>query len=81
MSRTFFAASQLGWVLLNGAALHFLGLGAPLGTPDWGAMIAEGRLYLDGALWVSGFPGLALANTVLAANVLADRTHEALTPR
>jgi peptide/nickel transport system permease protein len=76
-----FAASQLGWVLINGAALHFLGLGAPLGAPDWGAMIAEGRLYLEDAPWVSGFPGLALTTTVLAANVLADRAREALTPR
>jgi ABC-type dipeptide/oligopeptide/nickel transport system permease subunit len=76
-----FGASQLGWVLLNGAALHFLGLGAPLGTPDWGAMIAEGRLYLEDALWVSGFPGLALTATVLAANVLADRIRDALAPR
>ncbi|TET53790.1 MAG: ABC transporter permease [Anaerolineales bacterium] len=76
-----FGASQLGWVLLNGAALHFLGLGAPLGTPDWGAMIAEGRLYLEDAPWVGAFPGLALTTTVLAANLLADKVREALTPR
>ena len=76
-----FAASQLGWVLINGAALRFLGLGAPLGTPDWGAMIQEGRLYLEQAPWVSGFPGLVLTATVLAANVLSDRVREAVNPR
>jgi len=73
-----FAATQLGWVLLNGAALNFLGLGAPPGTPGWGAMLAEGRGYLRDAPWASTFPGLALALTVLAANLLGDGLQEAL---
>lgn len=73
-----FAATQLGWVLLNGAALNFLGLGAPLGTPEWGAMLNEGRGYLRDAPWVSTFPGLALTLTVLAANLLGDSLQDAL---
>lgn len=76
-----FAATQLGWVLLNGAALNFLGLGAPPGTPEWGAMLAEGRGYLRDASWVSAFPGLALTLTVLAANLVGDGLQEALRPR
>ena len=76
-----FAATQLGWVLLNGAALNFLGLGTPPGTPEWGAMLAEGRGYLRGAPWASTFPGLALTLTVLAANLLGDGLQEALRPR
>lgn len=76
-----FAATQLGWVLLNGAALNFLGLGAPPGTPEWGAMLAEGRGYLRGAPWASTFPGLALTLTVLATNLLGDGLQEALRPR
>ena len=76
-----FAATQLGWVLLNGAALNFLGLGAPPGTPEWGAMLAEGRGYLRDAPWVSTFPGLALTLTVLAANLVGDGLQEALRPR
>jgi len=75
-----FAATQLGWILLNGAALTFLGLGAPPGTPDWGAMLNEGRGYLRDAPWVSGFPGLALTLTVLAANLLGDSLQKALRP-
>jgi peptide/nickel transport system permease protein len=67
-----FAAIQLGWVLLNGAALSFLGLGAPPGSPEWGAMLAEGRAFLRDAPWISLFPGLALSATVLAANVVGD---------
>ncbi len=76
-----FAATQLGWVLLNGAALNFLGLGAPPGTPEWGAMLVEGRGYLRDAPWVSAFPGLALTLTVLAANLVGDGLQEALRPR
>jgi len=73
-----FAATQLGWILLNGAALNFLGLGAPLGTPEWGAMLNEGRGYLRDAPWVSTFPGLALTLTLLAANLLGDSLQRAL---
>lgn len=73
-----FAATQLGWILLNGAALNFLGLGAPPGAPEWGAMLAEGRRYLRGAPWASGFPGLALSSMMLAANLVGDGILEAL---
>jgi ABC-type dipeptide/oligopeptide/nickel transport system permease subunit len=76
-----FAATQLGWILLNGAALNFLGLGASLGTPEWGAMLNEGRAYLRDAPWVSGFPGLALTLTVLAANLLGDSLQKVLQPQ
>jgi ABC-type dipeptide/oligopeptide/nickel transport system permease subunit len=75
-----FAATQLGWILLNGAALNFLGLGAPLGTPEWGAMLNEGRGYLRDAPWASTFPGLALTLTVLAANLLGDGLQKTLQP-
>ncbi len=68
-----FAAIQLGWVLLHGAGLNYMGLGAPPGTPEWGAMLAEGRDYLRAAPWVAAVPGLALTFTVLAANILGDR--------
>lgn len=67
-----FAAAQLGWVLLNGAALNFLGLGVSPGVPEWGAMLAEGRGYLRDAPWAGLFPGLALTLTVLAANLAGD---------
>ncbi|HET92143.1 MAG TPA: ABC transporter permease [Chloroflexi bacterium] len=76
-----FAATQLGWILLNGAALNFLGLGVELGTPEWGAMLADGRGYLRDGPWASAFPGLALTLTVLAVNLLADGVQEATRPR
>ncbi len=68
-----FAVTQLGWVLLNGAALNFLGLGVPPGTPEWGAMLAGGRASLRDAPWAAVAPGAALTLTILAANILGDR--------
>ncbi len=76
-----FAATQLGWILLNGAALNFLGLGVALGTPEWGAMLADGRGYLRDGPWASAFPGLALTLTVLAVNLLSDGVQESARPR
>jgi peptide/nickel transport system permease protein len=60
------------------AALNFLGLGAPPGTPEWGMMLAEGRGYLRYAPWASVFPGLALTLTVLAANLAANAWQDAV---
>lgn len=73
-----FATTQFGWVLLNAVALSFLGLGPSPGVPEWGVMLAESRGYLRDAPWASGFPGLALTLTVLAANLLGDGLQEAL---
>jgi len=67
-----FAGAQLGSILLMMGALNFLGLGAAPGSPEWGMMLADGRGYLRQAPWASVFPGLALALTVLAANLLGD---------
>lgn len=68
-----FSLAQFGRILLSGASLNFLGLGAPPGTPDWAAMLDEGRSYFRVAPWMATFPGLALTLTVLAANLLGDR--------
>lgn len=75
-----FAATQLGWILVTGAALGFLGLGAPLGAPEWGAMLNEGRGFLREAPWISTSAGSALTATALAANLLGDRLQDALRP-
>lgn len=66
------ATLDLGFVILAGAALAFLGLGAQPPTPDWGAMIAQGRDYLISAWWIATLPGLAVSFTVLGFNMLGD---------
>ncbi len=72
---------ELGYALLNIGALSFLGLGAQPPTPEWGAMLAEGRTLLRDAPWVATAPGLAITLTVLAFNLLGDAMRDALDPR
>jgi len=63
------------------ASLSFLGLGVAPPTPSWGGMIAEGRTFLLVAPHVILFPGLALAATVLALQLLGDGLRDALDVR
>ncbi len=72
---------ELGYALLNIGALSFLGLGAQPPTPEWGAMLAEGRGLLRDAPWAPTAPGLAITLTVLAFNLLGDALRDALDPR
>lgn len=59
-------------MLVAASALSFLGVGAPLGAPAWGAMLAESRPYLYQAPWMLLAPAIALAGTVLSLNLIGD---------
>jgi peptide/nickel transport system permease protein len=72
---------QVGWLIIVESSLSFLGAGIPPPTPSWGSMIAEGRDYITRAWWVSLFPGLAIALTVLAFNLFGDWLRDMLDPR
>ena len=61
------------YMLLNGAALSFLGVGNEPGTPDWGVMLAEGRSAFRTAPWIGIAPGVAITLLVWTVNDLADR--------
>jgi len=74
---TFVAAAA---VLIE-AALSFLGVGVPAQTPSWGNMMAEGRNYVAVAFHIILYPGILLALTVLAINLLGDGLRDALDPR
>lgn len=67
--------------ILSTAYLGFLGLGAQPPTPEWGAMLANGRNYLRTATHVAVFPGIAIMLTVLALNVVGDGLRDALDPQ
>jgi peptide/nickel transport system permease protein len=72
---------DIGYVILSTSALSFLGLGAQPPTPEWGAMMTDARSYLRDAWWFPTFPGLALAVTVLAFNLVGDGLRDFLDPR
>lgn len=72
----------MGFTVLLAASLSFIGLGAQPPTPEWGAMINEGRNQLiSGSWWVSTFPGLAIMSLVLGFNLLGDGIRDVLDPR
>lgn len=72
---------DMGWIIIATAALSFLGFGAQPPTPEWGRMVSDGRIYLMRAWWVSVFPGMAIAFTVLGFNLLGDGIRDALDPK
>ena len=74
-------ALNLANVLLVEAGLAYLGLSVRAPAPTWGFMIAEATPYLRAAPWLVGVPGVAIALTVLAVNVLSDGLRAALNPR
>lgn len=75
------ATLSIGWAILSASALSFLGLGVQPPAPEWGAMLNEGRGYLRTAPWMTAVPGLAIALTVLAVNILGDALRDMLDPQ
>ena len=71
----------LAQAIMAEAGLSFLGLGAQPPTPSWGGMINNGSQAIRVAPWVSIFPGIALALTVLAFNLLGEGLKDMLDPK
>ncbi|QHV89258.1 ABC transporter permease [Streptomyces albidoflavus] len=63
------------------ASLSYLGLGVPKETVTWGAMLADGQLYLGTSWWVAVFPGVALMLTSLAINITGDALRDVADPK
>ncbi len=74
-------SQDMGYAILNIAALSFIGVGAQPPSPEWGAMIVAGRDFLRTAWWTCAFPGLAITFTVLGFNLVGDGLRDALDPR
>jgi peptide/nickel transport system permease protein len=73
-----FAMSDAVLVLLNGAAISYLGLGVQPPTAEWGIMVAEGQGFITTAWWITTFPGLAVVLLALGFSLLADGLGEKL---
>ncbi|MGC4746701.1 ABC transporter permease [Micromonospora sp. DT201] len=64
------AVIGLGEAILVAAGLSFLGMGPQPPSPEWGAMLSEGRNYLQVGWWISILPGLAVTATVVSLTVV-----------
>ena len=71
----------LSWAVLTEGALSFLGLSAQPPAPSWGVMLSEGRQYLEFAMHLAVFPGLAIMVAVLGFNLLGDGLRDVLDPQ
>jgi ABC-type dipeptide/oligopeptide/nickel transport system permease subunit len=72
---------RMGIMLLAGGGLSFIGLGAQPPQPEWGLLLASGRRYMAQAWWLTFFPGIAIALSVLGFNLLGDGLRDMLDPR
>ncbi|NNF98775.1 MAG: ABC transporter permease [Desulfobacteraceae bacterium] len=75
------ATFSVAGVIIAESSLSFLGLGAPPGTPSWGAMLSEGKQVILEAPHVSIFPGLAIMLVVMAFNFLGDGLRDRFDPK
>jgi peptide/nickel transport system permease protein len=72
---------SMATAILSASYLGFLGLGAQPPSPEWGAMLNDGRRYLRVAMHVSIFPGAIIMITILAFNLFGDGLRDALDPK
>jgi peptide/nickel transport system permease protein len=73
---------QAGYAILEAAGLSFIGLGVRVPKPEWGVMINMGLQYIvSGEWWITFFPGIAIALTVMGFNLIGDGLQDVLDPR
>ena len=72
---------RIGSAIMAAASLSFLGFGANVTEPEWGAMLSQGRNYIGIASHMVYFPGLVIFVTVLAFNLFGDGLRDTLDPK
>ena len=72
---------RVGYAILTGTSLSFLGLGTGPPNPDWGYMINTARLHIYQTPWFLLWPSIMLLITIMAANLLGDGLRDVLDPR
>jgi len=78
---TVLATIEMGELVLAVAGLGFLGLGAQPPTPEWGAMVNDGRFFLLSAPRLMIYPGIAISIAVIGFNLLGDALRDAMDAR
>jgi peptide/nickel transport system permease protein len=72
---------RVGYAIMIGTSLSFLGLGTGPPTPDWGFMIAQAREHIFQSAWFLVWPSLALLLTIMSTNLIGDGLRDVLDPR
>lgn len=72
---------RIGSAIMAASSLSFLGFGANVTDPEWGAMLSQGRSYLSTAPHMVYLPGLVIFVTVLAFNLFGDGLRDTLDPK
>ncbi|MDR2166497.1 MAG: ABC transporter permease [Clostridiales bacterium] len=76
------ATMGLAGAIASAAALSFLGIGLAPPTPEWGAMLADGRRFMLAGEWhMTVFPGVAIAMIIFSLNMMGDGLRDAFDPR
>ncbi|MCD7918590.1 MAG: ABC transporter permease [Clostridiales bacterium] len=71
----------IGATIMQAAGLSYIGLGMPTSTPEWGAMLSSSRGFVSSYPLLLLWPGLAIAITVLAVNMIGDGLRDAMDPK
>lgn len=72
---------RIGAAIIDASSFSFLGIGVKLPLPEWGALLSDGRAFIQSAPYLTVFPGLFIMITVLAFNMLGDGLRDALDPK
>lgn len=75
------ATLVMSFVVLDEAAISYLGIGVQPPTPSWGVMLNESSQFIWNATYLSILPGIAIAYTVLSINLFGDGLRDILDPR
>lgn len=75
------ATMSVSFMIMLAAGLSFIGLGVQPPTPEWGAMLSDGREFMRYSTYIVAFPGLAIILSALSLNLLGDGLRDALDPR
>ncbi len=78
-SSVVYAASDIVMCIMTAASMSFLGLGVPPNTPEWGAIISNGKSFITGGYWwISTMPGVVMAVVGLGFSLLGDGLNDLL---
>jgi len=72
---------RIGVTIITASSLSFIGLGVPIPTPEWGALLSASRAFIIQAPYLTIIPGLAIMVTVMAINLVGDGLRDALDPK